>query len=78
MFDPFGSGDAYGPSGIVLKISFKKAGTATYVAKGYVTTGAGGYYTKKLRTDADGIWRIDYPVNAWRQDRTQYDNVDTQ
>ena len=77
MFDPFGYGAAYGASGIKLTITFKAAGTTAYVAKGSVTTGKGGYYAKKLRTDADGTWRIQYPVNTWRQSQTKYDYVDT-
>jgi hypothetical protein len=47
------------------------------VAKGTVTTGKGGYFSRKLRADADGTWRIDYPVNSWRQNQTRYDYVDT-
>lgn len=77
MFDPFGYGGLYGPAGQTLKISFKKAGTSTYVAKGTVKTTSGGYYSKKLRTDADGTWRVEYPTNNYRQTQTRGDYVDT-
>ncbi|MEU7904269.1 hypothetical protein [Actinoplanes sp. NPDC049118] len=77
MFDPFGYGKLYGPSGQTLKISFKKTGTSAYVAKGTVKTTSGGYYSKKLRTDADGTWRVEYPANNYRQTQAKGDYVDT-
>lgn len=77
MFDPFGYGNNYGPSGVAVKLSFKKAGTSTYVAKGTVTTTKGGYYSKKLRADADGTWRAEYPNNTYRQTQSKTDYVDT-
>jgi hypothetical protein len=77
LFDPYGYGGFYGPKGVTLKISFKKKGTAKYVAKGSVVTTKGGYYSKKLRTTADGTWRVEYPGNSARQNQLKYDYVDT-
>ena len=77
MFDPYGYGGLYGPSGVKLRITFKKAGTSTYVSKGTAVTTKGGYYSKKLRTDADGTWRVEYPNNNARQTQLKYDYVDT-
>ena len=76
-FDPFSYGAMYGVSGQTLKIAFKKAGASTYVAKGTVTTGSGGKYSRKLRTDADGTWRVEFPNNTYRQTQYKYDYVDT-
>lgn len=77
MFDPFAPGGFYGPSGQVLQLAFKAAGTASYVSKGTVTTGAGGYYSRRVATTGDGIWRLTFPTNTWRQTQVKYDFVDT-
>lgn len=77
LFDPYGYGGFYGPKGVTLKISFKKSGTAKYVAKGSVVTTKGGYFSKKLRTTADGTWRVEYPATSARQTQLKYDYVDT-
>ncbi len=76
MFDPFAAGAMYGPSGVRLRIAFKKAGTSTFVTKGSVTTGSGGYYLRKLQAWDDGTWRVEFPTNTWRQTRLKYDYVD--
>jgi hypothetical protein len=47
------------------------------VSKGTAVTTKGGYYSKKLRTDADGTWRVEYPTNNSRQTQLKYDYVDT-
>jgi hypothetical protein len=77
MFDPYAPGSMYGASGITLTIAFKQAGTASYLTKGTVVTGAGGYYSKKLQTWADGTWRITYPGTSARQSQVKTDYVDT-
>lgn len=77
MFDPFAYGAMYGVSGQTLKIAFKKSGSSSYVAKGTVVTGSGGKYSKKIRTDADGIWRVEFPANTYRQTQYKYDYIDT-
>jgi hypothetical protein len=77
MFDPYGYGSLYGPTGVTLRITFKKSGTSTYVSKGTAVTTKGGYYSKELRTDADGTWRVEYPNNSSRQTQLKYDYVDT-
>lgn len=76
MFDPFGYGGLYGPSGVKLKLMFKKAGTSTYVTKGTVTTKSGGYYSGTTKADYDGTWRMQYPTNSYRQSQDVYDAVD--
>lgn len=78
MFDPFAPGPMYGPSGVQLKISFKKAGTSTYSGRTYVTTKSGGYYSIRWPAYSDGIWRIEYPTNTYRQTQYKYDFVDVQ
>jgi hypothetical protein len=77
MFDPYAPGAMYGASGVTLTIAFRQAGTSSYVTKGTVVTGSGGYYSKKLQTPADGTWRITYPGTSARQNQVKTDYVDT-
>lgn len=77
LFDTWRNGGWYGPSGIPLTIAFQKTGTKTYVTKATIKTTKGGYYSAKIRTDADGTWRVTYPNNNTRQTVVKTDYVDT-
>lgn len=75
MFDPYSYGAMYGARGITLKIYFRKYNTSSYVYKGSVVTGSGGYYNRKLTAWDSGVWKVVYAGAAGRQARTMYDAV---
>jgi hypothetical protein len=75
LVDPFGYGNAYGPSGVRLAVSFRRNGTTDYAVMGYVTTKAGGWYSGRIRAWHDGVWRVTYPASPWRQGQTRFDGI---
>jgi hypothetical protein len=77
LFDPFAAGRYYGPRGVTLQLAFRATGASSYVAKGRIITGAGGYYTKRVLTSADGTWRITYAGSSTRAGQVKWDYVDT-
>jgi hypothetical protein len=75
MFDPYGYGPMFGAAGQPVSIYFRANGASAYVLKGTVTTGSGGYYSRKITATGSGSWKAVYAGDAAHTSQTKRDSV---
>jgi hypothetical protein len=77
MFDPIGNGGFYGPQNVRMTLLFQPLGSTQWQLRRIFYTGANGFFSFTTAASEDGIWRVNYPSNDFRETQNATDYVDT-